>query len=149
MREMARGLAKGNYPMEASEQPCVVVVDDEQPVLDVMRLKLNAAGFDVHVATNGHDGWALIQQLEPRVAIIDYYMADINGVEVCQRMLDHEATADIPVIAITSKYETQAQDMQAMENVVEFVPKPFSSRKLISLVRKLAGIMDPTPRWSD
>lgn len=135
--------------MELLSKPRVVIVDDEQPILDVMRVKLGAAGFEVHVANNGVDGWELIQSLEPSVAIVDFFMPGLNGVEVCQHMLAEAKTSDIPVIAITSKWENNATEMQAMPNVVEFVPKPFSSRKLITLVRRLAGVSDPTPRLGD
>lgn len=128
--------------MIASTKATVVIVDDEQPVLDVMRVKLAAAGFDVHTAADGSDGWALIESLTPNVAIIDYQMPGLNGVEVCQNMLDSKATVDIPVIAITSKWDTIAADMSNMENVVEFVQKPFSSRKLVTLVKRLAGVVD-------
>lgn len=128
--------------MNDSNHPTIVIVDDEQPVLDVMRVKLAGAGFDVHTAADGNDGWALIESLSPSVAIIDYHMPGLNGVEVCQKMLDLEATAEIPVIAITSKWDTLAADMSNMENVVEFVQKPFSSRKLVTLVKRLAGVVD-------
>jgi len=117
--------------------PIVVIIDDELPILDVMQIKLQAAGFDVHVADDGGAGWELIQQLLPDVVLADYQMPVLNGVELCQKMLDDPNTREIPVVAFTSRWCNAGADMRDLPNVVEFVHKPFSPRKILDMLARL------------
>lgn len=129
--------------IDPGKRPCVVVADDEQPIRDVMRMKLVAAGFDVHTASCGDDAWEMIQTLAPDTVILDYQMPGLTGVEVATRMMGEPKTANIKVIGISSKWDALGSDMKNLINVVEFVHKPFSPRKLVAMVQQVVGVPSP------
>lgn len=122
----------------------MVVVDDEQPILDLLSMKLTASGFSVQTSDRGDDGFALIQELTPDLVISDYTMPGLNGLELCRRMLDDPKTNRIPVIAFSSMWSSCETEMMQLQNVKAFLKKPFSPARIIQLARlHTGGVVSP------
>jgi DNA-binding response OmpR family regulator len=116
----------------------VVCVEDEQEIIDLMRLILSRKGFEVVGAVGGHEGLRLIEQLQPDLVLLDLMMPDMDGWEVYQRMKANTALNKIPVIVVTAK----AQSIDRMlglhiAKVDDYVTKPFGPAELLNSVERI------------
>lgn len=81
----------------------IVYVEDDEEMIDLVKLILERKGFKVSGASGGKEGWELIQSVLPDLVLLDLMMPDVDGWEVYQNIRDTESTKDIPVIIITAK----------------------------------------------
>ena len=84
----------------------LVYVEDEQEMIDLVRLILVRRGFDVMGANGGREGLDLIRQQLPDLVLLDLMMPDMDGWDVYQQMKAEDATRDIPVIVVTAKAQS-------------------------------------------
>ncbi|MEO7002562.1 MAG: response regulator, partial [Ktedonobacterales bacterium] len=89
------GLAGGETRLK------LLVVDDEQSIVDFIRLGMRYEGFQVEQAGDGYIALDLAQRLRPDVIILDVRLPTMDGLEVCRRLRQNEATADIPILMLT------------------------------------------------
>lgn len=81
----------------------VLVIDDDRDLLEVDRLALEAAGYEVHTATTGREGLALARSLRPDVIVLDIMMETLTeGFDVASALMDDPATRRIPVIMVSA-----------------------------------------------
>lgn len=119
--------------MERSK-PLVLIVDDEAHILHVVALKLANAGFEVVTADDGDAGLATALEALPDLVITDFQMPTMDGITMCQRLLQDARTADTPVIMLTARgANLRAEEMQGT-NILEMISKPFSPRELLGRV---------------
>ncbi len=115
--------------MEMEKRPLVLAVDDEEPILKLLRVNLIAEGYDVITAS---DGIAALKLLEE-------HMPDLNGMHILNRI---RRTSNIPVIMVTAKCEvTTLRDSPGL-GADDFVRKPFSIIELTARIKakmRLAG----------
>lgn len=84
---------------------CILIVDDEYGLADLVSDLLEAAGYDTMVASNGLEGLQSIEQNEPDLVVMDVMMPLVDGPEMLQQMRSNPETADIPVIMMTAMPE--------------------------------------------
>lgn len=116
----------------------VVCVEDEQEMIDLIRLILLRKGFEVVGASGGQEGLKLIEQIQPDLVLLDLMMPDMDGWEVYQRMKANAALNKIPVIVVTAK----AQSIDKMlglhiAKVDDYITKPFEPGELLSSVERV------------
>jgi len=115
----------------------ILVADDESHILHVVSLKLRNAGFKVLTARDGQEALEVAQQQHPDLLITDYHMPQLSGLELCQRLKQDAATADIPAIMLTARgYHLEPQDTQ-QSGILRMLSKPFSPRHLLSTVNEV------------
>lgn len=120
----------------------ILVVDDETHILQVLSLKLRNSGFEVSTAVDGED--ALRQALDdpPDLIITDIQMPYMNGIELCNALVENKTTTHIPVVVITARGHTLAQSDTDIANVRDVISKPFSPRGVAELA---TSILAETP----
>lgn len=91
-----------NTPPNLLKDWNVVVIDDEPDSLEVARYILDFYGANVHTATNGKDGVALVQEVKPRFVISDLSMPEMDGWEFLSALKSTTNVQDVPVIALTA-----------------------------------------------
>ena len=129
----------------------VLLVDDDADFLEINRLTLEQAGFEVLTADNGTDGFRVASSTPIDVAVLDVMMdTPTEGFELARRMRQDEQTKHIPLLMLTSvNAENEAQgsafrftdrdkDPQWLP-VDRFVDKPVKPEDLVTMVRTLAG----------
>ena len=118
----------------AAQSPRVLVVDDEQGILDVIRILLANNGFTPHVAHGGRAGLEQIEELRPDVVISDIRMPGVTGVEIlaAARAVD----AETPVILMTAQATLQSAVQAVNEGAFYYVQKPFRNDELLAIVRR-------------
>lgn len=88
----------------------VALIEDEEAIRELYRLKLEAEGFKVLTATNGEEGLKILDEHNPHVALLDIMMPDIDGIEVLKIATKKEILPKSVVILTNLPYET-ARDM--------------------------------------
>lgn len=130
----------------------ILVVDDEQHIVQVVRMKLQNAGYEVITAVDGEEGFELASQHRPDLVITDFQMPYMTGLELCQAMAKNPDTKSIPVIILTARgYALDDQDLQ-IGNITDVMSKPFSPRSILERVEEIlrnAGEPDGASGSSD
>jgi two-component system, OmpR family, response regulator len=113
----------------------VLVVEDERPIADLVRLYLSREGFGVHVERNGPDGLAAARRLRPVACILDIALPGLDGTEICRRL---RADGDwTPVIFLTARDDEVDRILGLELGGDDYVTKPFSPRELVTRVKAL------------
>jgi two-component system, OmpR family, response regulator VicR len=117
---------------------CILCVEDEPEMIDLIRLILTRKGFDVLGATGGLEGLKLIKQEKPDLVLLDLMMPDMDGWEVYQQMKADNSIQHIPVIIVTAKAQTIDKVLGLhIAKVDDYIAKPFSPHDLLSSVEKV------------
>lgn len=118
----------------------ILCVEDEQEMIDLIRLILGRRGFDVQGADGGVEGLRLIRQDLPDLVLLDLMMPDMDGWEVYQQMKADEKTRRIPVIVVTAKAQNIDRVLAMhIAKVDDYITKPFSPQELLQSVEKVLG----------
>jgi hypothetical protein len=123
----------------ATTGPCVLVIDDDPSVRDLLLRSLARDGFRVEVAADGMAGLELAKQLQPAVITLDVMMPHLDGWSVLTALKADPATADIPVIMMTIVDDKQ---MGFALGAADYFTKPIDFQRLHTVLqkyRKLAG----------
>ena len=119
----------------------MLVVEDERPIAELVRLYLTRDGFGVHVEHDGSAGLAAARRLRPVACILDIALPGMEGTEICRRL---RADGDwTPVIFLTARDDEVDRILGLELGADDYVTKPFSPRELVarvkSLLRRAAG----------
>lgn len=123
----------------------VMIVDDHAPVIRVMRLGLEEAGFEVETATNGSE--CLVRLLDglPDFLITDIDMPRMSGKELCRAIEEQFPERTFPIVVLTSRTELEHRDWTREIDNLEFMEKPVSVRRLVAHIgRCLNGTTEQT-----
>ena len=114
--------------------PTVLVVDDEPPILDLVRGYLEREGFTVHTVG---DGLAAVEQVrtdKPDVVVLDLMLPGIDGIEVCRQI---RTFSDAYVLMLTARAEEIDRIVGLSVGADDYLVKPFSPRELVARVKAL------------
>ena len=116
----------------------VVYIEDDQEMIDLVKLILTRKGFDVIGANGGREGLDSVRRILPDIVLLDLMMPDMDGWEVYQQMKAEEATREIPVIIITAKAQNIDKVLGLhIAKVDDYISKPFSPQELVESVDKV------------
>ena len=117
----------------------VLLVEDDAFSLKLMRDVLMARGYRIAEATNGRDGLELAVSVAPDLIVMDVGLPGMDGVEVTRRLKSDEATARIPVLAVTAYAMPGDEDRMRAAGCDEFLTKPLSFAQFVTIVDFLCG----------
>ncbi|MCH2298578.1 MAG: response regulator transcription factor [SAR324 cluster bacterium] len=113
----------------------VLVVEDEEDIMEVIRFNLEKEGYEVHQALSGEKALQVIENNLPSLVLLDLMLPGINGLDLCRILKQNDRTKAIPVIMLTAKSE-DADIVAGLEMGAEdYITKPFSPRVLLARVR--------------
>jgi DNA-binding NtrC family response regulator len=116
--------------------PSVLIIDDEQGILDVIRILLTNNGFTTHTAHGGRAGIEQIQAIEPDIVISDIRMPDVSGADVLSAA--RAANPETPVILMTAQATLQSAMHAVNEGAFYYIQKPFRNDELLAIVHRAA-----------
>jgi two-component system response regulator VicR len=127
--------------MAAEKAKIILCIEDDQEMIDLIRLILSRGGFDVRGANSGEEGLKIIRDVHPDLILLDLMMPDMDGWEVYQQMKADEKIKDIPVIVVTAKAQSIDKVLGLhIAKVDDYIAKPFSPQELLTSVDNvLAG----------
>ncbi len=114
--------------------PRVLVVDDEPPIVDLIRGYLVREAFEVVTAADGQAAIEAVRTLNPDVVILDVMLPGIDGIEVCRRI---RAFSDAFVLMLTARGEEIDRVVGLTVGADDYLVKPFSPRELVARIKAL------------
>ena len=115
----------------------LLVVDDEEDILELLRYNLEREGYTVVTAESGEEAVELALTVLPDLILLDLMLPGMNGLDVCRILSRDEKTVSIPIIMITARAE-EADIVAGLElGADDYVSKPFSPRVVIARVRSV------------
>lgn len=114
----------------------ILVVDDEPDFIDMVKMRLEACGYDIFAALDGHQAVEMAKRERPHLILLDLVMPRSNGFEALSRLKMDSFTENIPVIMITAKCESEYVLDAGKLGACEYLSKPVSMQTLEEMVRK-------------
>lgn len=115
----------------------VMIVDDHMPVLRVLRLGLEDAGYEVDAANNGSECLVKLCDGHPDFLVTDIDMPRMSGKELCLAIQKQFPDRTFPIVVLTSRTELEHRDWTRNIDNLGFMEKPVSVRKLVALIGRL------------
>jgi CheY-like chemotaxis protein len=113
----------------------ILVVEDNERNLKLLRDVLEYAGYDVRTARTGEDGITLAVEEPPDLVLMDLQLPGIDGMEALRRLRESPRTAGIPVVAVTAQAMKQDRERALEAGFDGYVEKPISVRAFPGQVR--------------
>jgi DNA-binding response OmpR family regulator len=120
--------------MAATRPARILLVDDEAPILDLVRGYLERDGFQVVTAADGPAGLAAVRASDPDVVVLDVMLPGLDGMEVCRQL---RTFSDAYVLMLTARGEEIDRIMGLTVGADDYLVKPFSPRELVARVKAL------------
>ncbi|MBN2455806.1 MAG: response regulator [Sedimentisphaerales bacterium] len=115
----------------------ILIVDDDEDVLELVRYNLDKNGYNTDTATTGEEALAKARAKLPDLVILDLMLPGIDGLGVCKKLKSDAKTEHIPIIMLTAKGE-EIDIVTGLElGADDYVTKPFSPKVLVARVRKI------------
>jgi len=120
--------------MDAMKKPCVLVVDDEKSIADLIVTLLQSEGFDAVAAYDAHSALAAFSAAKDGLdlLILDVMMPDMDGFELCRRI---RSDSNVPIIFLSAKDGEADKVVGLTLGGDDYVAKPFKPRELVARVR--------------
>ncbi len=113
----------------------ILVVDDEEDILELVRFHLSREGYEVLCAETGEDAWRKIKTQHVDLLVIDLMLPGIDGLELTRKLKNDPQTRQIPVVMLSAKGE-EVDIVTGLElGADDYVTKPFSPRVLLARLR--------------
>ena len=120
--------------MTTTHRPRILVVDDEAPILELVRGYLERDGFVVATAADGPAGLEAVRATSPDVVILDVMLPGLDGIEVCRQLRTFSSAY---VLMLTARGEEIDRIMGLTVGADDYLVKPFSPRELVARVKAL------------
>jgi two-component system, OmpR family, alkaline phosphatase synthesis response regulator PhoP len=119
------------------QMPRILVVDDEQDIIEIIRHTLNKEGFDVHVAANGLQAIDQAKKIKPSLILMDVMMPVMDGMEACRKLKDDADTSGISIVFLTARSEEFAELAGFEAGADDYITKPIRPRVLLSRLKAI------------
>ena len=118
-------------------EPLILIVEDEPPLVEVIKYNFESAGFRTTVASDGNEALFQAEELLPELIILDWMLPERSGIEVCRELRKRKNTKATPIIMLTARSE-EIDKVKGLENGADdYVVKPFSPKELIARSKAL------------
>lgn len=117
------------------EAPTILIVEDDPALAELLRYNLESEGYSTAVATDGDAAMLAIEELHPDLAILDWMLPNLSGIEVCRRIRRRPQGSDLPVIMLTARGEETDRVNGLNSGADDYMVKPFSPGELVARVK--------------
>lgn len=112
----------------------ILVVDDEEYLVQLLKSRLMVNRFEVVTALSGREGLEKLRSEKPDLVVLDVLMPELNGVEFVQKVRRDPALRNVPVIVISAQPDTKSQF--DLKEISAFVSKPFQPDEFIAQIKR-------------
>ena len=113
----------------------ILVVDDEEHIVELIKFNLETNGFKVISANDGNDALKLAKNEVPQLVLLDLMLPGMDGYDVCREIRRDQSISTMPVIMITAKGEELDKILGLELGADDYITKPFSVRELVARVK--------------
>src|SRR5579883_1559209 len=130
-------MQESNATKNQEPAPTVLVIDDQENIVEFIKLGLKYEGFLVEAAADGPQGLAAAQRINPDLIILDIMLPGMDGLEVCRRLRANPTTKDIPILMLTAKDDVSDRITGLDTGADDYLTKPFSFEELVARIRAI------------
>ncbi len=135
-------------------RPLILLVEDEPPLVEMLRYNLEKAGHRTQVAVDGVEALEQVDREQPDLVILDWMLPRLSGIEVCRRLRSDPYHEKLPIIMLTARGEEEDRVRGLEGGADDYIVKPFSPSELIARVRSVlrrsgAGLPDERLLYRD
>ena len=112
--------------------PHILIVEDEDCLLEVLRYNFEKAGYLVESISNGDRADARLKEATPDLVLLDWVLPGLSGIELCRRLRRAPATKTLPVIMLTARSDEMDKVCGLEMGADDYVTKPFSVNELLA-----------------
>ena len=123
--------------MSDNNKPYILIVEDEAPLVTLLRYNLEKQGFRVEDAGDGGEALTRITEAAPDLLLLDWMLPTMSGIELCRQLRRRPATRTLPIIMLTARAEDQDAVRGLDTGADDYITKPFSTEALIARIRAL------------
>jgi len=118
----------------------ILILDDEPDFVEVIKIRLEANGYEVIAASTAKDFFKEVKDSKPDLALIDILMPHMNGYQVCENLKGTKATASLPIVLLTGKELVPGGiiDRCLKLGVDAFLPKLADAQELLATIEKVS-----------
>ncbi|GBD92866.1 DNA-binding response regulator MtrA [bacterium BMS3Abin05] len=127
------------------EKKRILVVEDSPESLMILRIRLEANGFEVIAAADGVEGLTKARELHPDLIVLDVMLPKMDGFTMCRFLKYDEEYKDIPVIMLTARGQDQDVALGRSVGANMYFIKPYDSAKLLKAIGKLTSTVHQSP----
>lgn len=120
----------------------ILVIEDEATIAQAVAARLRSEGFGVEIATDGPDGVAACQRLQPDLVVLDLMLPGLDGLEVCRRI---QRDRPVPVLMLTARDSETDLIVGLAVGADDYLTKPFSARELVARIHALLRRVERAP----
>ena len=130
--------------MRGSQGATILVVEDDPRVVELLHIALGAHGYRVLSALNGDDGWRLLTDETPDLAIFDVRLPRRSGLDLVESVRREPSLMHLPVILVSALAETESRLAGLARGADDYLAKPFSPKELVARVRRMLARAEDT-----
>lgn len=123
--------------------PRLMIVEDDEPLVTLLRYNFEAAGFAVETVMHGDEAEARLRESVPDLLILDWMLPGLSGIELCRRLRQKPATQNLPLIMLTARSEEADRVRGFDTGADDYVVKPFSVNELMARANSLLRRAEP------
>jgi len=114
----------------------ILFIDDDADIVRLLRETLVDEGYDFISAEDGEGGIREARASQPDLIILDMYLPDTNGFDVCRILRSDEGCKNIPIIMLTGRFKTTSNKVEGLEGGADdYMLKPFETEELLARIR--------------
>ena len=125
-------------------KPLVLIVEDEAPLVTMLRYNLEREGFAVDEAADGEEALLRIAERRPDAVLLDWMLPLVSGLEVCRQLRRAAGTRALPVIMLTAKGDEGDRVRGLDSGADDYIVKPFSTSELVARLRAVIRRAQPS-----
>lgn len=115
----------------------VLVVDDEEPILELLKYNLEKQGYEVRAASNGHEAVEIAKKFHPDLVLLDIMMPKMDGVEACRILRANPDLQNTFIVFLTARAEEYSEIAAFDVGADDYILKPIKPRALMSRISAL------------
>lgn len=115
----------------------VLVVDDEEPILELLKYNLEKQGYDVRIASNGYEAVEIAKKFHPDLVLLDIMMPKMDGVEACRILRANPDLQNTFIVFLTARAEEYSEIAAFDVGADDYILKPIKPRALMSRISAL------------
>lgn len=123
--------------------PSILIVEDEESIITMLRYNLERNNFIVYVAYDGNEALMMAEEMRPDIILLDWMLPGMTGVEICQKIRATPGIESTPIIMLTAKGEEKDKVTGLDNGADDYIVKPFSPSELISRIKAVFRRMRP------
>lgn len=121
--------------MSNKSSATVLVVEDEEAIMTLLKYNLEKEGFSVLTAMDGEDALAQVKEYKPDIIVLDWMLPSMTGVEVCKSLRRNPNTKNIPIIMLSARGQEDDRVQGLDSGADDYITKPFSPSELVARIR--------------